>query len=143
VQHHAAMDGKPLAAPAADSLSRRGLTTPSADAAAARVPPPLRGGRRTATAWRRATHSAGAAAAADAASSTGATLRGVTCGGRESSGADTGGKLTADHLCEVARAEAVRCACALFNVMWSDFLSFAGIVIAGGWRVPLDVVIQS
>ena len=95
VQHHAAMDGKPFAAPAAAALARRGLTTPSADAAAARVPPSLRGGRRPATARRRATHSAGAAAAAEAASSPGATLRGATCGGRDHSGADTGGKLTA------------------------------------------------
>jgi len=89
------MDGKPLAAPATAALSRRGLTTPPADATAARVPPPLRGGRRTATAWRRATHSADAAAAADAAASTGATLRGATCGGGDRGGADTGWKLTA------------------------------------------------
>jgi len=77
VQHHAAMNGKPLAAFAAAALARCGLTTPPADAAAARVPRPLRGGRRTVTVWRRATHSADAAAAGDAASSTGATLRGA------------------------------------------------------------------
>jgi len=68
--------------------------TPPADAAAARVPYPLRGGRRPATAWRRATHRSGAAAAADAASSTGFTLRGATYGGRDRGGADMGGKLT-------------------------------------------------
>jgi len=94
-QHHAVMNGKPLAAPTTAALARRGLTTSPADAAAARVPPSLRGGRRTATAWKRATPSAGAAAAADAASSTGVTLRGATCGGRDRGGADTGGKLTA------------------------------------------------
>jgi len=94
-QHDAAMNGIPLVAPAAASLTRRGLMMPPADAAAARVPPPLRCGRRMATAWRPATHRAGAAAGADAASSTGATLRGATCGGRDRGGADLGWKLTA------------------------------------------------
>jgi len=94
-QRHDAMNGKPLAAPATDALARRGLTTPPADVAAARVPRPLRGGRRTATAWRQATRSAGTAAAADAALSTGATLRGATCGGHDRGGADTGGELAA------------------------------------------------
>ena len=94
-QHDAAMNDMPLVAPAAASLTRRGLMIPPADAAAARVPPPLRCGRRTATAWRPATHRAGAAAGADAASSTGTTLRGATCGGRDRGGADLGWKLTA------------------------------------------------
>ena len=111
-QHHAAMNVKPLAAPAAAALARRGLTTPPANAAAARVPPPLRGGRRTATAWRRATHRAGAAGAADAASSAGATLRGATCGGLDRSGADTNGKHTAVSAGTGAAAAAGACAAA-------------------------------
>jgi len=89
------MDGRPFAAPAAAALARRGLTTPPADVAAARVPPSLRGGRRTATAWKRATHSTGGGATADVASSTGATLRGATCDGRDRGGADTGENLAA------------------------------------------------
>jgi len=89
------MDEKPLAAPAASALARRGLTKPSADAPAARVPAPLRASRRTATACWRASHSAGAAAAADAAWSSGATVQGALRGGRDRGGADSGGKLAA------------------------------------------------
>jgi len=95
VQHHAAMKGKPLAAPVVAAFARRGLTPPLADAATARVPPPLRGGRRTVTAWRWATHRAGAAVAVDAASSTGCKLQGTTCGGRDCGGEDTSGNLAA------------------------------------------------
>jgi len=89
------MDGKPIAAPTAAVLARRGVTTPPADAATARVLTPLRGGQWAATARRRATSRAGAAAAVDAASSTGATIRGATCDGCDSGGADTGRKLLA------------------------------------------------
>ena len=95
VQHHEAMDGEPLAAPTAPALARRGMTTPPADAATARMLTPLRGDQRAATARQRATRRAGAAAAVDAASSTSATIRGATCGGCDRSGADTGGKLVA------------------------------------------------
>jgi len=70
------MNAKPPDAPAAAALAGNGLTTPPADAAAARVRYSLLGGRRPAIAWRLAKHSAGAAATTDAASLIGATLRG-------------------------------------------------------------------
>jgi len=95
VQNHAAMNAKPPDAPAAAALAGNGLTTPPADAAAARVRYSLLGGRRPAIAWRLAKHSAGAAATTDAASLIGATLRGSTRGGRARSCVDTVEKLAA------------------------------------------------
>jgi len=124
------MDGTPIAATTVAALARRGVMTLSADAAAARVTPPQRGGQRVAIGWRRAMRGAGAAAVADTASLTGATPWGATGGGRHHGAADTGGKRATNGVgTEVAAAT-------------GDYLeSLLGVVAGSGYRQQLPAAV--